>query len=345
MAPPFLSIIVPVFDTPEMLEACLLSIRQSDYEDYEILVADDGSPDPHRLACAAQRSTARLIRLERNNGPAFARNAAAKVGQGMVLVFLDCDVTVHRDTLGLIAAAFHADSELDALFGSYDMTPKVTGIVAVFRNLLHAHVHHRSAGYATTFWTGCGAVLRSRFAELGGFDEEFRAPSIEDVEFGMRLHDAGGRILLKPDAQVTHHKEWTIVSMLHTDVIRRAMPWTKLMMSRGLPKNLNFRWQDRLTVFAATMIPLFGLMMLSGNQGARPAMFLTAAAVVALQYPFFRRMAELRGIAFSIASFPLYVIHSWCAGIGLLLGLAQMAGWRRTRSFLFLLVVQMLYPE
>ena len=111
---------------------------------------------------------ARVIRLEVNSGPAAARNAAARAAGGELLVFFDSDVTLHGDTLRRIADRFSTDPELDALMGSYDFEPAQGGMVAAFRNLLHAWVHHRSAGEASTFWGACGAVRRERFSTSAG---------------------------------------------------------------------------------------------------------------------------------------------------------------------------------
>src|SRR5579883_625732 len=219
---PLLSVIIPAFENPADLDSCLRSLRQSEFQDFEVVVADDGSSDVAAIAGVAAKYDAHLVRLEKNSGPGAARNAAAGVARAPVLVFVDADVTVHRDTLSLFHAAFN-DPSLDAVFGAYDEAPEVTGRIAVFRNLLHAHVHRRSWGAATTFWAGCGAVRRTRFEELGGFDESFDQPSIEDVEFGARLSEAGGRILLDPSIQVTHHKGRTLASVVHADLFCRAL--------------------------------------------------------------------------------------------------------------------------
>ena len=62
----------------------------------------------------------------------------------------------------------------------------------------------QSAGDATTFWAGLGAIQRTAFLEAGGFDaEQYRAPSIEDVELGLRLAAAGARIRLDPSVRGT----------------------------------------------------------------------------------------------------------------------------------------------
>ena len=94
-----------------------------------------------------------------------------------------------------------------AVFGSYDDAPAAAGLVARYKNLYHHYVHQRSGASAQSFWAGCGAVRRSAFLAVGGFDEErYPRPSIEDIELGYRLTDAGYRIRFRPDLMVKHLK-------------------------------------------------------------------------------------------------------------------------------------------
>jgi glycosyltransferase involved in cell wall biosynthesis len=319
---PFFSVIVPAFDNHDSLDACLRSIRESSFQDFELLVADDGSAEGASIRRTAESHGARIIRRETNGGPAAARNAAAGDARGEILVFLDSDVTVHRETLERLADAFSREPDLDAVMGSYDSSPQVVGTVAAFRNLLHAHVHHRSAGPATTFWTGCGGVRRERFLSLGGFDESYQRPAIEDVEFGMRLHRAGGRLHLDPRIQVTHCKEWSLWSMIRTDIVRRACPWTELMLRYGLPRGLNFRWQDRLTLLLAAILPMLAwLGVLHGGIWSAAAA-LAVAGVALLNRSLFRFLAQARGWGFSVVCFPLLLLHHWSAAAGLIAGVA-----------------------
>ena len=136
----------------------------------------------------ADRFVASLIRGATRRGSAVARNRAVAVATGDVLVFIDADVTVRADTLDRLAAGFDRNPALDAVIGSNDNDPAGHKRTSHFRNLLHSHAHHRSGGDAATFWTGCGAIRRQRFLELGGFNESLNRPSIEDVELGLRLH-------------------------------------------------------------------------------------------------------------------------------------------------------------
>ena len=316
---PLLSVIVPVFGDAAVLEACLSSIHQSQFQDYELVVADDGSPDAVKIADICERQRARLVRLETRSGPGPARNAAAGIARGEILVFIDSDETVHADSLDRIAAAFASDPSLDALVGSFDLAPGVQGLVAIFRNLLHAHVHHRSAGDISTFWAGCGAVRQSLFEQLGGF----RAHPIEDVEFGIRLHQAGGRIRLDPSIQVKHHKAWTLGSMIRTDIFVRAAPWTELMMQSGLPKNLNFRWLDRATVLAAGLLPALAWLAIRYRGAWLGAAAVDLVAVAWMQWPLFRFLSRERGSGFAVASYPAYLAHQLSAAAGLVLGVVR----------------------
>ena len=194
----------------------------------EALVVFDGTPPP--APEWLRDSRAGLLSTGVRSGPAAARNLAARTAHSEILVFVDADVEVHPDALERIRARFDADSGLAAVFGSYDDRPAAAGVVSRFRNLLHHHTHSSHPGPASTFWAGCGAVRRQSFLALSGFDAAYDRPCIEDIEFGLRLSDAGRRIELDPSIQGTHHKRWTLRSMVATDIRQRAIPWSRLLL-------------------------------------------------------------------------------------------------------------------
>lgn len=320
-----LSVVIPVFGSAELVEPCLKSVRESSVAPFEITLVDDGSRDPDGIAAVAERYGARLIRFAENRGPSAARNAGAWASSGEIVVFLDADVSASRDTLQRIADAFEqsrAQGEpIDALMGSYHTQSGGSGWVAGFRNLLHAHVHHRSLRNASTFWTGCGAVRRDRFQELGGFDES--RLRLEDVEFGLRLSAAGGRIVLDPSIQVTHRKPFTVWSMLVTDTIERAMPWADLVWEHGLPRDLNFRWVDRLAGMAALLVPLLGFLAIRFGRGWGALSAAALVSMILMELPLFRFLAKVRGLLFALASVPLYLAHLLAAGAGFAIGMVR----------------------
>jgi hypothetical protein len=139
-----------------------------------------------------------------------------------------------------------------AVFGSYDRAPHAGNIVSQYRNLVHHFVHQTSATSASTFWAGCGAIRRSAFLEVGGFDESYSRPSVEDIELGMRLCTAGYAILLDPHIQVQHLKQWDLWGMLVTDIFSRGVPWTRLLLrARAVPNDLNLKVSQRISALLA----------------------------------------------------------------------------------------------
>lgn len=248
--PPALSVIIPVRNDPANLELCLQALATSEHTDYEIIVVDDASNDA--TAEVARRHGVHLIRLETRSGPAAARNHGARAARHRHLFFLDADVCVEPGTLGQVAAKFERDDTVDAFFGSYDTRPGAPNFLSQYRNLLHHFVHQASKKRAFSFWSGCGAIKRSVFFELGGFDTGYANASIEDIELGSRLRQAGHRVELVKSIQVKHMKRWTLRQMIRTDVRNRAIPWTRLVLRQGkIPNDLNLRYSQRLSALCA----------------------------------------------------------------------------------------------
>lgn len=252
------------------------------------------------------------------SGPATARNLAAQHAKGDVLVFVDADVELHPESLDQFRRVFQEDPTLDAVFGSYDDAPAAPGVVSRFRNLLHHHTHHSHGGLTSTFWAGCGAMRRDRFLALGGFDTVYGQPSIEDVELGLRLWRQGGRILLDPTIQGCHHKRWTLLSMVGTDIRHRAIPWTRLILEQGnSPATLNLSPAGRASGALAPLVPFgLALTLLPGTRIAGAAIAAVALLLLlALNLSFHSLHARRRGWAEAIAGVGLHVLHLCCASL------------------------------
>jgi len=93
MAEPKISVIVPVYKAEQYLEQCVKSIREQTYQNLEIILVDDGSPDRCGQMCdafAAEDPRIRVIHKE-NGGQSAARNAALDVVTGDYIGFVDAD--------------------------------------------------------------------------------------------------------------------------------------------------------------------------------------------------------------------------------------------------------------
>jgi glycosyltransferase involved in cell wall biosynthesis len=296
---PTLSVIVPATDRPPTLLGCLRALEVADEPPEEIMVVD-------RPAGA---------------GPALARNIGALRATGSVLVFVDADVEVRRDALARIRAAFRGDPELDAVFGSYNDDPTARSVVSSFRNLLHHHVHRTSAGPATTFWSGLGALRRAAFESCGGFDaDRFPHASVEDVDLGMRLAAKGARVILDPRVEAVHRKAWTLRTMVHTDLFRRGMPWVALQVrSRYCSTALNLGWRHRLS--AGLCIGGLAAAVLGRPRGAAGAV----GALIALNRSFYSLLLRRRGPLEAFAGVGLHVLHHLTATVSIPAGVAMHA--------------------
>jgi GT2 family glycosyltransferase len=256
---PAISVIIPVRNNTSQLRLCLERVLASRFKDCEIIVVDDGSDDG--TADVGTELGVRVLRLGQRCGPSAARNRGAEIARGDYLFFLDADVCVYPDTLDHITDAFARDPSIDGIFGSYDTQPGALNILSQYRNLFHHFVHQQSREEASTFWSGCGAIRRALFLDMGGFDTSYGHPSIEDIELGVRLRKAGRRIILNKEIQVTHLKRWTFWSMIKTDVKDRGIPWTQLILRESaLPNDLNLRVSQRFsTVLAYGILALLGV--------------------------------------------------------------------------------------
>ena len=260
---PAISLVMPTITWGQPFACCLQAALAGLGPSDELLVVFDGPPSA--LPPWLEASAATVLHTGQRSGPAAARNLAATEARSEVLLFVDADVELHPDAVERVRRHFGADPSLQALFGSYDDRPAAAGVVSRFRNLLHHHTHTSQPGPACTFWAGCGAVRRERFLALGGFDAQaYRQPCIEDIEFGLRLHDDGGKILLDPTIQGTHHKRWTLSLMVRTDIQQRAIPWSRLLLSRRqIPPTLNLSTSARISagLSLVTIFSLFGILI------------------------------------------------------------------------------------
>lgn len=322
MPHPFLSIIIPVYNGGAQFKRCLNAIEQSTFTNWELIVVDDGSTDGSDAL--ARDFGARLFATRGQLGPAAARNSGAKIARGQYLFFLDADCEVHPDTLARIARIFKADPQLDALFGSYDDAPSAPNFISQYKNLFHHYVHQRGQEEASTFWTGCGAIKRSRFLALGGFDlQRYQRPSIEDIDLGYRLKRAGGRIKLVKQVQVKHLKTWNLLRLLNSDILDRGIPWTRLILrGKVFTRDLNLQTHNRVSVVAIYGLLLALAVGLWHFLGLLIALGL-ALLLLWLNWDLYRFFYQKRGLRFALGVIPLhwlyYFYNAISFGFGLLL--------------------------
>lgn len=318
---PEISLVIPVHNGGEAFRQCLESVVRSGCAPDELIVVADGDGGASRDL--AEEFGACVIDLPVCGGPARARNAGARAASGDILFFVDADVTLAPDAIGQVAEAFQRDHHLTAVIGSYDDEPAGANFLSQYKNLFHHYVHQTGAEEASTFWGACGAVRRQAFRAVGGFNENYCIPCMEDIELGYRLKAAGNKIRMIKTLQVKHLKIWTAASLLKTDFFCRALPWSELILqTRRAPNDLNLNRSSRFSVIA--VYGLLATLMVGVWQpwllSVGGVLLLSLLVVNAPLYRFFRRK---RGLWFAVKAVPWHWFYYLYGGLAFAIALAR----------------------
>lgn len=320
-ANPTVSVIIPVHNGGSYFRTCLSKLAQAVPRPIEIIVVADGDSDGSwRLA---KEFGAKLIRIPESGGPARARNLGAQAAKGDILFFVDADVAVCPEAIGYAISVFKHNPYLAAAIGSYDDAPGDPGFLSQYRNLMHHYVHQTGNEEASTFWGACGLIRREIFLKMGGFNESYRRPSIEDIELGYRLKQAGYKIRLCKTLQVKHLKRWEAISLLRADFFYRALPWTELIWrDRKLNNDLNLQVSSRVSIIL-TYAMLFSILGTWWSLGCLVLASLLAIPLVVINAPLYRFFGSKHGMIFAIKTIPWHWLYYFYSGLGFAIGTAR----------------------
>lgn len=114
---PFISIIVPVYNSDRYLENCLDSILQQTYTDLEIILIDDGSTDKSLQICEAYAEKDKRIKvfIKENGGQCSARNLGLDKASGKYISFIDSDDEISKDVFENAIQPFIRDPDIDVV--------------------------------------------------------------------------------------------------------------------------------------------------------------------------------------------------------------------------------------
>jgi GT2 family glycosyltransferase len=197
VTPPGFSVIVPTRHRNDLLRTCLAALapgaQRLTADQYEVIVTDDGSDVTARSMVRTEFPWARWTAGPRR-GPAANRNSASRLARGSWLVFVDDDCVPDPGWLGAFADAIAGDPTCRVFEGRvYADRPR--------RSLAEIAPVFESGGELPSGNFACDASL---FRWLGGFDERYPYPAMEDVDLRLRLIQAGERFSFVASASVRH---------------------------------------------------------------------------------------------------------------------------------------------
>lgn len=221
---PKVSLIIPTRDKIELLRMCVTSIlERTTYADFELVVVDNQSSDAKALAYLTELEAVEHVRVLRYDAPfnySAINNWAARQCDGVIIGLVNNDIEViSPDWLEeMVSQAMRADvGAVGAMLYYPDDTIQHAGVVLGVHGVA-AHLyagmprgypgHGGRARVAQTMSAVTGACLlvrRALYEKLGGLDEALQV-AFNDIDFCLRLRDAGYRNIWTPFAELYHHE-------------------------------------------------------------------------------------------------------------------------------------------
>jgi GT2 family glycosyltransferase len=273
----------------------------------------------------------RIVPTSGRVGPAAARNLGARMATGEVLFFIDSDVMVRPDSLGLLAESFEG-GDVDGLCGVQAAQMRYTNLASQYKNMWMRWTYLRQTGDVPLFYTTAAAIRREAFLRVGGFDQGYATPNVEDTAFGQKLARLGVRVRVHPELEVEHVKQYSLPSMLRTDFMR-AVSLTRLKLRH--PGDIA---QNNTSVPSSYMasVPLAGvtlLFLLLGLAVGLPGMTAIgtagAAGVMGLNWEFLTAIRRSDGWIRMLAAVPVLWSELLVVGVGTAVGLVSYPFGRR----------------
>lgn len=214
------SVVVPVYNAKRTIERCLVSLINQNFNDYEIIIVDNGSNDGsfgliEESIRAHPEEKIKLIREEKK-GPSEARNRGIKDASGDIVAFTDSDCVADRDWLRDIVNAFDKE-EIGAVAGNI-RGYKSSNLIEKFLSLYTLRGLEKSqtfkeytlvkGGFSTTNLFFRQEILR----KAGGFDKSMRWG--EDHDMCARIYKMGYKIRYITQGVIYHLHRSTLGSLI-----------------------------------------------------------------------------------------------------------------------------------
>lgn len=200
---PFISVIIPVWNSPDLIAKCLTAIAGQTYpgDRYEVLVVDNGSTD--ETAAVARSLPFVTLLSEPVAGSYPARNLGLKSARGEYVAFTDADCIPDPGWLAAAARAARRHPHAAVLAGHVELFRADSSGSAACEKYEYAfefdQAKNASNGVCVTAnWVS----LRATLLEFGGFDEALKSGG--DWDLCRRMRTAGQQIVYVPDMLVGH---------------------------------------------------------------------------------------------------------------------------------------------
>ncbi|MDT0620508.1 glycosyltransferase family 2 protein [Croceitalea vernalis] len=218
-----IDIIIVNFYSEELIETCVKSIQNSDFENYNIIIVDNGSDT--EILSNLTNDRIKVLTNNENKGFGHACNSGARESESEIILFLNPDTQVNKDTLKNTISFLTNRSEI-AVMGCQQtdgqgsihktcarfVTRKNYFVKTLKLNKLSKNIFksyrmvdwdHKTSREVNHVMGSFYAIKRSLFNELSGFDEDYFV-YYEDLDLSKRVYNAGGKIYFNSEIKIYH---------------------------------------------------------------------------------------------------------------------------------------------
>jgi teichuronic acid biosynthesis glycosyltransferase TuaG len=255
------SICIPIYNVGNFIGETLESIKNQSYNNWELIIVDDGSDDGASKIIEAfgnnVEQNVKYFKNEFNKGPSATRNAAVSFSNGNWYAFLDGDDIWHKDHLKHLINTALAKPECDLIYSDLiyffdDIIQPLsgTGRIVSDKNLQEFPI----SLYKQDFFIQPSTMMVSRklYAEVGGFDENYRFA--EDFKFNLKCIEKEFKFAYTNESTCYHRKHpdgfsTNYFKMIygHAKVFDETISWEL----KEIPEKLRYQSAAKYWLFTA----------------------------------------------------------------------------------------------
>ncbi len=214
---PLVSVIIVNHNGIEFVDACLKSVLNSEYKNFEIIFVDNGSTDGslgYVKKAFGNESRLRFVENRSSVGPAVGRNNGSKIAKGEYLIFLDNDTKVTAGWITGLVEALEKDTSIGAAQAKllrmdtdlYDCAGDYLGPLGFLIERSRGQADKGQLDFTADILSAKSAasiIRKDLFDKIGGFDVDYYM-YLEETDLSWRVWLAGFRVLFVPRAIVYH---------------------------------------------------------------------------------------------------------------------------------------------
>lgn len=246
---PQVTVIIPAYNEEKVIERSVRSVLQSDYENFEIVVVDDGSADNTAAVVARTFQSEPRVSLwsEVNHGKWFAENLGMAATEAPIIIIVDADTLLRPDAIGLMVQPFK-DERVGAVAGTVEIGNRDNFLTAcqVIEYMYTQNVLRRAYEVLDGIIVVPGAIGAWRLdavKKAGGVSGD---TITEDADLTLAVHRAGYKVAYQPAAKSFTEAPSTVRAFL-----RQRLRWSFGMFQVS--------WKHKRSVIEGLPVGFFSL--------------------------------------------------------------------------------------